>query len=52
MLENDASMAQFDLDRTQPAGFWIRVAAYMIDFLILLIPTVGAFFMKSVVLIP
>ena len=41
-------MSQFDLSSTRPAGFWIRVAAYLIDFLILLIPTVGAFFMKSV----
>ncbi|MEX0327048.1 MAG: RDD family protein [Puniceicoccaceae bacterium] len=48
MLENETSTNEFDLSSMRLAGFGIRLAAYLIDFLILLIPTVGAYFMSSV----
>ena len=35
-------------EEKKPAGFWIRVAAYLIDFLILLIFGVSSLFMDSV----
>ncbi len=37
----------FDLESTVPAGFWIRVLAYMIDGLIMLLLVVPALFIKS-----
>ena len=47
---NDDTLDQtgFDVERTRPAGFWIRVAAYLIDFLILMVFAISALFMKSV----
>lgn len=48
MLDETPNATGFDLENTRPAGFWIRVAAYFIDFLILLVFAVGSIFMKSV----
>ena len=48
MLEKYLAGKPFDLNATHPAGFWIRVLAYLIDFLVLLVFGVGALFMKSV----
>jgi len=45
---NQTASEPFDLQSTRPAGFWIRVVAYIIDFLILLVFGVGALFLKSV----
>lgn len=48
MLENQPVESEFSPDAVRLAGFWIRVAAYFIDFLILLVFAVGSLFMKSV----
>jgi uncharacterized RDD family membrane protein YckC len=48
MLDDVAQSGGFNLENTRPAGFWIRVAAYFVDFLILLIFVIGSLFMKSV----
>lgn len=48
MLDNTLTENEFDLNKTIPAGFWIRVLAYFIDFLILLALVVGSMFVKSV----
>ena len=48
MLDDNLISSEFDLESTRPAGFWIRVAASLIDLLILLVFIVGALFMKSV----
>lgn len=48
MLDNTLTENEFDLNETVPAGFWIRVGAYLIDFLILLALVVGSMFVKSV----
>ena len=57
MLENQIEKESFNLESTEPAGFWIRVAAYLIDFLVLLVLVVASMFVKTaalyfVVLIP
>lgn len=48
MVDEITASDSFRLEDTRPAGFWIRVAAYFIDFLILLVFAVGSMFMKSV----
>lgn len=48
MLEKYLEAQQFDIESTKPAGFWIRVAAALIDFLVLAVFVVGSQFMKSV----
>lgn len=48
MLEENVANKEFDIESTKPAGFWIRVAAYLIDFIILMVLGVGALFIKSV----
>lgn len=48
MLDKHSAGQPFDLNATRPAGFWIRVAAYLIDFLIVLVFGISALFMKSV----
>lgn len=48
MLDKYLSQQNFDVESTRPAGFWIRFAAYFIDFLILLVFAVASLFMKSV----
>jgi uncharacterized RDD family membrane protein YckC len=48
MLEMPTTETLLNPAQRKPAGFWIRVAAYFIDFLILLIFAVGSLFMKSV----
>jgi uncharacterized RDD family membrane protein YckC len=48
MLEDNVATQEFDITSTKPAGFWIRVVSYIIDVLIVMVPTVGAMFMKSV----
>ncbi|WP_238710791.1 RDD family protein [Oceanipulchritudo coccoides] len=48
MLDENVTTEEFLLEETRPAGFWIRVAAYFIDFLILLVFGVLALFIKSV----
>lgn len=48
MLDSNLSPQAFDIHSKRPAGFWIRLAAYFVDFLILLIFAVGSLFMKSV----
>ncbi|MGC9450068.1 MAG: RDD family protein [Oceanipulchritudo sp.] len=48
MLEKHLAAQNFDIEETRPAGFWIRVAASLIDMLILAVFSVGALFMKSV----
>ena len=48
MLDNETAESGFAIEEYKPAGFWIRVAAYLIDFLVLLVVAVGALFMKSV----
>lgn len=47
MLENESSNESFALELTKPAGFWIRVVAYIIDILILLVFVVAGMFAKS-----
>jgi len=47
MLENETSTQPFDIETTRPAGFGIRLGAYLIDFLILLVPSVGGYFISS-----
>jgi len=47
MLHEHLQENAFSLEETRPAGFWIRLAAYFIDFLILLVFAVGSLFMKS-----
>jgi uncharacterized RDD family membrane protein YckC len=47
MQNTDVFEPGFDLEATRPAGFWIRLGAYLIDFIIILIPIVGSLFMKS-----
>ena len=47
MLENQTENTSFDLQSTEPAGFWIRVLAYVIDFLILLVLIVASMFVKT-----
>jgi uncharacterized RDD family membrane protein YckC len=47
MTENESTTSGFDINASRPAGFWIRLAAYGIDFLILLIPSIGAYFVNS-----
>lgn len=49
MLEGNNTLNAFSLEDTRPAGFWIRVGAYFIDLLVLLVFIVGSMFMKSVV---
>jgi uncharacterized RDD family membrane protein YckC len=48
MLDESLQTSGFDIESTRPAGFWIRVAASLIDLLVLLVFIVGALFMKSV----
>ena len=48
MLEYPPDETAFSLDSTRPAGFWIRVAAAVIDILILLVFSIVSAFMKSV----
>lgn len=48
MLAEKTGDKTVNLEAARPAGFWIRVAAYFVDFLILLIFVVGSMFMKSV----
>ena len=48
MLDENLQTSGFDIESTRPAGFWIRVAASLIDLLVLLVFIVGALFMKSV----
>lgn len=48
MLDKYLAEQNFDVEATRPAGFWIRFAAYFIDFLILLVFAVASLFMKSV----
>lgn len=50
MLENTVAEPanRLDPEGRKPAGFWIRLAAYLIDFLILLIFGVSSLFMDSV----
>ncbi len=50
MLENTVSEPanRLDPEGRKPAGFWIRVAAYFVDFLILLIFGVSSLFMDTV----
>lgn len=47
MQDTLSSPTDFSLEATRPAGFWIRVAAYAIDFLIMMVPAIAALFMKS-----
>jgi uncharacterized RDD family membrane protein YckC len=47
-IENEPSGSEFDINACRPAGFWIRLAAYAVDFLILLIPSIGSYFVNSV----
>jgi uncharacterized RDD family membrane protein YckC len=49
MLDESSTSPEFELNDARPAGFWIRVAAYIIDILVLLVFIVGSMFMKSVV---
>lgn len=48
MLDDTRAPEEFNLEDQRMAGFWIRVAAYLIDFLVLLVFAIGALFMKSV----
>ena len=48
MLDKYLNQGSFDLNTTRPAGFWIRVAAYLIDILIIMVIAVPAMFIKSV----
>lgn len=48
MLEEKLSEKGIDLDSARPAGFWIRVAAYSIDLLVVLVLAVASMFMRSV----
>ena len=48
MLDENTATPEFDLESTKPAGFWIRVAAALIDMLIMMVFIIGAMFMKSV----
>lgn len=48
MLDKYLAQASFDIQGTQPAGFWVRVVAYFIDILILMLVAVPAMFVKSV----
>lgn len=43
-------METFALESTQPAGFWIRVLAYVIDILVLLVLIVATMFVKTATL--
>ncbi|MEX0322386.1 MAG: RDD family protein [Puniceicoccaceae bacterium] len=47
MLEENVANNEFDIESTKPAGFWIRVAAYLIDILVLLILIVASNFVPS-----
>lgn len=48
MLEEHTQSNRFDLETAKPGGFWIRVLAYFIDMLVLLVFIVGSLFMRSV----
>lgn len=43
----EEGQVDFRLEDTQPAGFWIRLAAYAVDMLILIVFGVGALFVKD-----
>jgi len=47
MLHEHLQENTFSLEDTRPAGFWVRLAAYLIDFLILMVFAVGSLFMNS-----
>lgn len=47
MLDEYLQQSAFSIEETRPAGFWVRLAAYLIDFLILLVFAVGSLFMNS-----
>jgi uncharacterized RDD family membrane protein YckC len=42
--------SEFDIESTKPAGFWIRLGAYLIDMLIIFAVGIGAVFVKSPVI--
>lgn len=48
MLDNYLDSQGFDVEESRAAGFWIRVAAYFIDVLVVLVFAIGSLFMKSV----
>ena len=48
MLDEDTLTNNDPVEETRPAGFWIRVVAYFIDFLILMVIGIAALFIKSV----
>lgn len=48
LLMNTESAGEFGLEATRPAGFWIRAAAVLVDFLVLLVFYLGAMFAKTV----
>jgi uncharacterized RDD family membrane protein YckC len=48
MLDYSLDSPEFELEDSRPAGFWIRVVAYFIDALILMVFAIGSLFMKSV----
>lgn len=47
MLENKTNVQAIDMESAEPAGFWIRLLAYVIDFLVLLVLVVASMFVKT-----
>lgn len=46
-MENRNNTDAIDMQSAEPAGFWIRLLAYVIDFLVLLVLVVASMFVKS-----
>jgi len=49
-MENNLDLQETEPQEVKPAGFWIRLVAYFVDSLILMVPSVAAVFIGNVTL--